>query len=122
MSVLTIDQCHAALDALLLRYSKLLLSDANEAETRLKVIDKVLKEVLGWHEEDLTVEERCSEDSKTVFADYIVRTATTSLIVEAKKLGRHSPYQRIKNLENWVAFSEKGKLERQFVKFVITAV
>jgi hypothetical protein len=87
MSALTIDQCHAALDRLVQQYSKLSLSDANEAETRLKVIDKILKDVLGWQDDDLSVEERCSEDSKTVFADYIVRTATTSLIVEAKKAG-----------------------------------
>ncbi len=87
MSTFTIDQCHAALDRLIEKHSQLTLSDANEAETRLKVIDKVLREVLGWQDDDLSVEERCSEDSRTVFADYIVRTATTSLIVEAKKAG-----------------------------------
>ena len=87
MSNFTIDQSHAVLESLIQHYSKLSLSDANEAETRLKVIDKVLKNVLGWQDDDISVEERCSEDSKTVFADYIVRTATTSFIVEAKKAG-----------------------------------
>lgn len=87
MSNFTIDQGHAALEPLIQQYSKLSLSDANEAETRLKVIDKILKDVLGWKDDDISPEERCSEDSKTVFADYIVRTATTSLIVEAKKAG-----------------------------------
>src|ERR1700693_1602216 len=87
MSNFTIDQSHAVLESLIQHYSKLTLSDANEAETRLKVIDKVLKNVLGWQDDDISVEERCSEDSKTVFADYIVRTATTSFIVEAKKAG-----------------------------------
>ncbi|WP_252180129.1 type I restriction enzyme HsdR N-terminal domain-containing protein [Endozoicomonas sp. 4G] len=61
--------------------------DANEAETRLKVIDKILFEVLGWTHEDVTVEQRVSEDGKTTFADYIIRTANAALIVEAKKIG-----------------------------------
>jgi len=87
MSNFTIDQGHAALDLLVDRYAKLSLSAANEAETRLKVIDKILKDVLGWNVDDISPEERCTEDSKTVFADYIVRTATTSLIVEAKRAG-----------------------------------
>lgn len=87
MSNFTIDQGHAALDLLVGRYTKLSLSAANEAETRLKVIDKILKGVLGWNDDDISPEERCTEDSKTVFADYIVRTATTSLIVEAKRAG-----------------------------------
>lgn len=56
MNALMIDQCHAALDGLILRYSKLSLSDANEAETRLKVIDKILKDVLGWQDDDLSEE------------------------------------------------------------------
>lgn len=87
MSDFTIDQCHAALSQLVTDYSRLVLSDANEAATRLKVIDKVLRDVLGWKTDDISPEERCTEDSHTVFADYIVRTATTSLIVEAKKAG-----------------------------------
>ncbi|MEP6935235.1 MAG: hypothetical protein ABI988_15080, partial [Nitrospirota bacterium] len=87
MSNFTIDQGHAALDILVDKFAKLSLSAANEAETRLKVIDKILKDVLGWNDDDISPEERCTEDSKTVFADYIVRTATTSLIVEAKRVG-----------------------------------
>ncbi len=83
----TIDQGHAALEGLISSYAKHVLSKANEAETRLKVIDKILKDVLGWEDDDISVEVRCSEDGKTEFADYVVRTATTALIVEAKKVG-----------------------------------
>lgn len=72
---------------LLKRYSKLALSDANEAETRLKLIDKVLMGLLGWTPEDVSVEERVSEDGRTSFADYILRTANTALLVEAKRIG-----------------------------------
>lgn len=87
MGEFKIDQGHAALDSLFNKHRDLLLSDANEAETREKVISRILKGVLGWTDEDISWEERCCEDGKTQFADYIVRTATTSFIVEAKRAG-----------------------------------
>ncbi|SRR6266403_87728 len=62
-------------------------SDANEAETRLKVIDRVLFEVLEWTHDDVSVEERTPEDGNTKFVDYIVRTAGSSFVIEAKKVG-----------------------------------
>jgi hypothetical protein len=76
----TISECLTA-------YSDLELSNANEAETRLKLIDRVLFEVLGWSHDDVSVESRVSEDGETTFADYIVKTAGSAFVVEAKKLG-----------------------------------
>lgn len=87
MSEFKIDKGHKALDGIVAKHESLVLNDANEAETRHKVIERILKEVLGWTDDDISYEERCSEDGKTRFADYILRTATTSLIVEAKKAG-----------------------------------
>jgi hypothetical protein len=69
-------------------YSALKLASVNEAETRLKVIDRVLRDVLGWHLDDIAVEERVSEDGRTEYADYIVRTANTAFVIEAKRVGR----------------------------------
>jgi hypothetical protein len=60
---------------------------ANEAETRLKVIDRVLFEILEWTHDDVSVEERTSEDGTTTFVDYVVRTAGSSFVIEAKKVG-----------------------------------
>ncbi|MFV3408785.1 hypothetical protein ACNH6C_09275 [Bdellovibrio bacteriovorus] len=82
-----IDHAHSHLEKLISRASTLRLSDANEATTRLQIIDDMLRLVLGWTIEDLSVEERVSEDKNTTFADYILRTANTSIIVEAKKIG-----------------------------------
>jgi hypothetical protein len=82
-----IDSGHKALTSLARTYGQLQLADGNEAETRLKVIDEVLFSVLGWLKEDVSVEERVSEDGLTKFADYIIRTASTSLLVEAKRVG-----------------------------------
>lgn len=69
------------------RHQELRLADANEAETRLKVINEILFGVLGWTHDDIRVEERVSEDGKTTFADYIITTGMSALVVEAKKVG-----------------------------------
>lgn len=67
--------------------NKLSLASANEAETRLKIIDSILFDVLKWTKDDVNVEPRVSEDGHTTFADYVIRTASTAFIVEAKKIG-----------------------------------
>lgn len=72
---------------LLAQHENLVLSDANEATTRLKLIDRILFELLGWSHDDVSVEERVSEDGSTTFADYIVRTAGSAFLIEAKKVG-----------------------------------
>ncbi len=82
-----IDAGHKVLTSLVRTYGQLQLADKNEAETRLKVIDEVLFEVLGWQKEDVSVEERVSEDGNTRFADYIIRTASTAILIEAKRAG-----------------------------------
>jgi len=63
------------------------LSNANEAATRLKVIDRILREVLSWTNDDIEPEQHVSEDGTTTYADYILRTANTAVIVEAKRVG-----------------------------------
>lgn len=63
------------------------LASANEAATRLKVVDHVLREILGWTDADISPEERVSEDGTTTFADYVLRTANVGVVVEAKKVG-----------------------------------
>ena len=80
-----VDEGHAALTTLARTYGQLELSNANEAETRLKVIDDVIFSVLGWQKHDVSVEERVSEDGKVKFADYIIRTASTAILIEAKR-------------------------------------
>lgn len=72
---------------LLYVYEKLRLQDANEAETRLKLIDRVVFDVLGWTHDDASVEHRVTEDGTTSFTDYIVRIAGVSFVIEAKRVG-----------------------------------
>ena len=72
---------------LVARHAQLHLHNANEAETRKKLIDRILEDVLGWTDEDISYEERVSEDGSTTYADYIIRTANTSFLIEAKRVG-----------------------------------
>lgn len=72
---------------ILAQYEHLVANGANEAETRLKVINDVLYSVLGWTHADVKPEERVSEDRKTTWADYTLRTAMTAIVIEAKKVG-----------------------------------
>lgn len=94
-------------EEILSRHTELALADANEAETRLKLIDRVIFEVLGWSHDDVRVEERVSEDGNTQFADYVLTTGLTSLVIEAKRVGRS-------DLE--VEDKRKVLLDRRFVK------
>lgn len=77
----------SAIQDLMGKYRNLVLESANEAATRLKIIDHVLRDVLGWTDDDISPEEHVSEDGSTTFADYILRTASTAIVVEAKKAG-----------------------------------
>ena len=102
----------AAIDEVLTAYSNAILADANEAETRLKVIDRVLFEVLGWKHDDVSVEERVWEDGHTTFVDYIIRTAGTSFVIEAKKVGAsflEVPNVRRRRLTSSFVSGEVGK-------------
>ena len=69
------------------RVGDLKLADANEAETRFKLIDDIIRNILGWTIADIHPEERISEDGKTRFIDYVVRTANTAIVLEAKRIG-----------------------------------
>jgi hypothetical protein len=69
------------------QYDHLRLQDANEADTRLKVINDVLYHVLGWTHADIQTELRVSEDGQTTWADYVLKTGMTAIVIEAKKVG-----------------------------------
>ena len=82
-----VDDGHKALTGLARTYGQLELHRANEAETRFHVIDQILEAVLGWDKSDITVEERTAEDGSTQFADYVLRTASVTWLLEAKRVG-----------------------------------
>jgi hypothetical protein len=116
MNDVQVDQGHRVLTDLIQAFGKLHLSDANEAETRLKVIDGMLLKVLGWQLDDMVVEPACTEFGHTDYADYLVSTATTNIIVEAKRAG--AAFSLPSNLKsaNWAVFSRRARSGRQFSK------
>lgn len=111
-----IDAGHNALKQISRTAGQLDLADANEAETRLKLIDDILVSVLGWTKEDIKIEERVSEDGTTEFCDYVLRTATTTILVEAKRVGaafRISANRKSLKLGGVLSEGELGKAIRQ---------
>ena len=98
------------------KHAHLALHDANEAETRLKLIDRIIFEVLDWSHDDVTVEERVAEDGKSTYTDYIIRTAGTAFVIEAKKAGKsfvQVPNQRRVKLVGSIMEGETGEAIKQ---------
>jgi predicted type IV restriction endonuclease len=74
----------AEFTARLTRLSEL-ASTSNEAETRLKLIDELLFEVLDWEKDDVEVEKYCRDVG---YADYVFcPQIAKALILEAKRVG-----------------------------------
>lgn len=63
------------------KYNELISTDLNESETRSKIIDYILKDVLGWDELDIKREEKIQSG----YYDYLVQSSNLSFIIEAKK-------------------------------------
>lgn len=61
--------------------TEFLSSDLSEADTRSKILDKVLIDILGWTEFDIEREGWV----RVGFFDYEIRTSTFQFVVEAKK-------------------------------------
>src|SRR6185437_5650402 len=98
------------------QYNHLKLHEANEAETRLKVINDVLYSVLGWTHTDVHVEQRVSEDGKTTWSDYVLKTGMTAIVIEAKKVGvtfDEIPEERRTQLKGRLLKGETGDAIRQ---------
>jgi hypothetical protein len=72
-------------DAIKSSLSNFNLQEANEAQTRFDIIDRVIKEVLGWEHGSINVEERQIGDSG--YIDYVLRVADYVIVLEAKKSG-----------------------------------
>lgn len=77
-----------SIDEALDRLSEISMQDANEADTRQKLIDHILYEVLDWEPTDISFELRTGEDGKTQYLDYLLQTAQSSILIEAKRIGK----------------------------------
>jgi hypothetical protein len=66
------------------------ITDANEAQTRFDVIDRMIREVWGWPHGQVIVEEP-SEGIRFGYVDYILRSGDQQIVVEAKRAGAAFP-------------------------------
>lgn len=79
------DRGAASLDELCDEARSALERDDNEATTRLKVIDKLLMDVLAWPADQIT----CEEYHEGGFLDYVVGAPQSRMVLEAKRVGLH---------------------------------
>lgn len=97
------------------RYQKLQLHSANEATTRLQLIDEIVFKLLGWSVDEVQVEERCSQDGQITYVDYIIRTGMTAFVIEAKRAGADFELPATKRREQL-----RGRLMRGAIGDAIT--
>ena len=57
-------------------------SALNESDTRSKIIDALLLQILGWDEASITREDRTANGK---YRDYVVRNERTAFVLEAKR-------------------------------------
>lgn len=110
-------------ETLVRNYANLHLYRANEAETRLKLIDRIFFELLSWRHEDVQVEERTGDDGQSIYADYVFRTGRTAFVVEAKKVGQtftEVPNLRRTNLRGKIMQGETGAAIKQVRNYAVT--
>jgi hypothetical protein len=79
-----------AFDSLRGEVGELDLSSAGEAQTRFDVIDRLLREVLGWRHGQIRVEE-ATGGAHVGYVDYVLRAGDRIVVVEAKRTGASFP-------------------------------
>jgi ABC-type dipeptide/oligopeptide/nickel transport system ATPase component len=68
--------------------------DLNETATRMKILDVIFIEILGWSRTSIEVEVDVGETEadnkhKLLFADYVVESNYNNYVIEAKRKGRY---------------------------------
>lgn len=71
-------------------------SNLNESDTRSKIIDTLLLQVLGWDEASITREVRTVNGS---YSDYVVQNERTAFVLEAKRTGHYFEMPVVANRE-----------------------
>lgn len=86
----------------------------NEADTRLKIIDTIFINILGWEKKDLTCELPVGQNKEqpkhnTLYADYVLESNNSKYLVEAKREGR---YFELPNSSNRRTYIRKGVIRK----------
>ncbi len=86
MPPVTADESYDALLAASDELAAWSLSELNEADTRAKIIDHFLIDVLGWSEHQIRREQRTTDGE---YLDYHLKSESNQFILEAKKAGAY---------------------------------
>lgn len=82
MTIDPIDSAFEKLKTIILEISTYSETVASESDTRLKIIDRILTDVLGWPISDISTSERAGSG----FSDYVLKIGSNAkIILEAKK-------------------------------------
>lgn len=79
------ERARHALDTLIAEYEYGGMLDLNEATTRLRLINLLLADCLGWEPEQIVAEEYQDGD----YLDYVLGKPERQAVLEAKRIGRH---------------------------------
>lgn len=91
-----VDNALENLNRLLIKYKE--IPDFSESDTRCKIIDIILKECLGWTEEDIVREPHVDSG----FIDYKLNiNGITHVVLEAKKTGSYFDIPKSMNARNY---------------------
>lgn len=119
----TIDESLPRLAEIEGTYANVRLWEGNEAETRRKVIDQMLHDVLGWEPVlDVAYEERSTnlDSGEQQYADYVVRTASSAFLVEAKRAGvafELPQNRKTGKLSGFLSLGQVGEAVRQATSY-----
>lgn len=75
-----------ALEDVVQEFSRLQSHDLSETDTKVKFVDRILRDCLGWPESGLAI--RREEHVHQGFIDYTLRSGDNALILEAKREGQ----------------------------------
>jgi hypothetical protein len=62
----------------------------SEAQTRFDIIDRIIKDILGWSHGQITVEPRTNANNRH-YIDYLLRCGDNTILIEAKRSGAAFP-------------------------------
>lgn len=88
---------------------------ASEAQTRFNVIDRFIKEFLGWEYGQINVEDLVVDNN--TYVDYTLKSGDITIVIEAKKAGKSFPSPtKIQNLKLSGSVLGKGDIHDAIVQ------
>jgi hypothetical protein len=88
---MSFDEANQKLEVLIseITMQKITSETLSETDTRVKIIDTILKEILFWPEDSISREDRTTDKDKVKFTDYQIKLGNRPyIVIEAKKSGK----------------------------------